>query len=258
MNRDREKIVDILKELKQEYGVLSIKAEFEAEGTRKDELIMLREFLYQAELGLIVKIGGCEAMHDLDQCRLLNATGIMAPMIETPFAMSKFKKAAGKIYGDNMDAVEWIINAETITCLNNYDEILKEGQGFLSAVTVGRSDLSASMGIDRSDIEGEEVFKATYEMLKKSRDAGLMTNFGGNIGRESVPFIMKMSKVSDRVETRKVVMKAENDGAHMEKAIAEALRFELEYLKFKAKYYDRMAREDEARIERLSRQLDIG
>ena len=50
-------IVDSLKKLKQEYGVVSIKAEFEAEGSRKDELIMLRDFVETADLGLIIKIG---------------------------------------------------------------------------------------------------------------------------------------------------------------------------------------------------------
>ena len=88
----RNAIKDKLKILKEEYGVLSIKAEFEAEGTRKDELIILREFVYEANLGMIIKIGGCEAVRDLEECKLLDATGVMAPMIETPFAMQKFKK----------------------------------------------------------------------------------------------------------------------------------------------------------------------
>ena len=78
----KHRIVDDLKALKQDYGVVSIKAEFEAEGSRKDELIMLRDFVEEVGLGLIIKIGGCEAVHDLDQCKLLDATGIMAPMIE--------------------------------------------------------------------------------------------------------------------------------------------------------------------------------
>jgi len=79
----RKELRKSLCRLKEEYGVVSIKAEFEAEGSRKDELIMLREMVETAGLGLIIKIGGCEAVHDIDQCKLLNATGVMAPMIET-------------------------------------------------------------------------------------------------------------------------------------------------------------------------------
>lgn len=167
---------------------------------------MLREIVYCAGLGFIIKIGGCEAVHDLDQCKLLDATGIMAPMIETPFAMKKFRGAAEKIYKDDMSQVEWIINAETKTCLSNYDEILEAGAGFLTGVTVGRSDLSASMGIAKKDIECDDVFNATDYLVTKSKEKGLVTNFGGNIGVESIPFIRKIGSKVDRFETRKVVI----------------------------------------------------
>ena len=190
-------MLDSLLELKEVYGVYGIKAEFEAEGARMDELIRLRELILRADLKFITKIGGCEAVHDMQQCKLLGATGVMAPMIETPFALSKFVGAAKRVYGDDMDSVEWIINAETKTCHANYKEILEVGSGFLKTVTVGRSDLSASMGIARKDIETEPVFEATRDLLKMSRQVGITTNFGGNIGIESIPFIVRMSDVAD-------------------------------------------------------------
>lgn len=108
MDKHKSKMSDILKELKNDYGVIAIKAEFEAEGSRKDELIMLRDLIETVGgLKFIIKIGGCEAVHDLDQCKLLSATGVMAPMIETPFAIEKFKKAFTKVYGkqSTIDAV---------------------------------------------------------------------------------------------------------------------------------------------------------
>lgn len=250
----RRELTDSLKRLKEEYGAEFIKAEFEAEGSRKDELIMLRGFVETAGLGLIIKIGGCEAVHDLDQCKLLGATGIMAPMIETPFAMDKFKGAVNKVYEDEV-TIERIINAETRTCLWNFDEILEHGQGFLTGVTVGRSDLSASMGIDRKDIESDTIFDATKELCSKAKRAGLVANFGGNIGIESVPFILKMKPYIDRFETRKVVIMASDDGAFLKRAIAQALDFELLYLKFKSEYYMGMATEDKKRIERLTKQV---
>ena len=253
----KESVISLLKQLKQEYRIQFIKAEFEAEGCRKDELIMLREFVYKADLGLIIKIGGCEAVHDLDQCKLLDATGVMAPMIETPFAMKKFEQAAKKVYGDDIKKVEWIINAETKTCRSNYDEILKQGAGFLSAVTVGRSDLSSSMGIERKDIECDAVFDATYELVTKSKAAGLVTNFGGNIGVESIPFILRMGDTIDRFETRKTVLTPSKDPVFLKDAIQCALRFELEYLRFKSDYYGTMAHEDAARIVRMEKQLAL-
>lgn len=250
-------LTDMLKRLKNEYGVVAVKAEFEAEGSRKDELIMLRELVYCADLGFIIKIGGCEAVHDLDQCKLLDATGVMAPMIETPFAMKKFRGAAQKVYKDNVSDVEWIINAETKTCLANYDEILEMGSGFLTGVTVGRSDLSASMGIAKEDIECEDVFKATYELVSKSKEKGLIANFGGNIGVESIPFIRKIGNKVDRFETRKIVISQNYSDELLKKVIQYSLEFELEYLKFKADYYGSMASEDETRMIRLRKQLNL-
>ena len=254
--KSKQIIIDSLKKLKEYYGAVSIKAEFEAEGSRKDELIMLREFIDIAGLGFIIKIGGCEAVHDLDQCKLLYATGVMAPMIETPFAMKKFKGAFEKVY-NGVDSVERIINAETITCLDNYDAILECGNGFLTGVTVGRSDLSASMGIEKKDIECDEVFEATKRLLIMSRNAGLTTNFGGNIGMESIPFIKKMAPHIDRYETRKVVMTPSKDEKMLKSQIKEALFFELRYLEFKEEYYANMAREDTARLSRLRKQIGV-
>lgn len=252
----RTEIIEALKILKNEYGVVSIKAEFEAEGSRKDELIMLRDFIETAGgMGLIIKIGGCEAVHDLDQCKLLGATGVMAPMIETPFAMDKFQKAFNKVYG-NESKVERIINAETKTCLHYFDEILEHGNNFLTGVTVGRSDLSASMGIERKYIESEPVFNAAKEFVVKAKDKNLTTNFGGNIGVESIPFIIKMSPYIDRFETRKVVITKSDNAGFLKKAIVSALNFELLYLRFKSDYYTRMAKEDIERVKRLQNQVN--
>ena len=244
---------DLIK-LRDEDGVVAVKAEFEAEGSRKDELIMLSEIVSRENMRFIIKIGGCEAVHDLDQCKLLDATGVMAPMIETPFAMSKFKGAVTKMYGEE-PSVERIINAETITCFKNYDQILEEGADFLTGVTVGRSDLSASMGIEKKDIECDKVFETTKEFVVKSKAKGLITNFGGNIGVESIPFIQRMAPYIDRFETRKIVISKNDDPEKLKKAIGDALKFELDYLSFKSSYYATMANEDAKRITRMKNQV---
>lgn len=253
--RERQ-IIDLLRELKEVHGILAIKAEFEAEGARMDELIRLRELVLRADLDFIIKIGGCEAIHDMNQCKILGATGVMAPMIETPFAMRKFAQAASRVYGSEASDIEWIINAETKTCLANFDDILQEGKSFLNAVTVGRSDLSASMSIARADIECDAVLDATRSLLAQSQSAGLTTNFGGNIGIESIPFIIKLNDVAQRFETRKVVIGIDSDPVRLRQAITKALRFELLYLLNKQEYYTHLSQEDEARIARMRRQVE--
>ena len=68
----------------------SLKGEFEAEGlTRQD---VAAEALFAARNGLdyLVKIGGCEAKSDIFYLADLGITSIVAPMIESGFAMRKY------------------------------------------------------------------------------------------------------------------------------------------------------------------------
>ena len=257
MNKTEKQMYEILKSLKEEHNIVAIKAEFEAEGSRTDELVMLNEVVFRADMKLYIKIGGCEAVRDLDQCRLLGASGIMAPMIESPFAMKKFVGAANKVYGKDLDDIEWIINAETKTCHQNFDEILEAGQGFLSTISIGRVDLSASMGLDRSEINGDAIFAATKDMAERSKKAGYRVNFGGGIAFDAIPFICNMFPLNDRFETRKVVFNTNNDPKHLEKGILKAMEFETLYLKNKCEYYNRMALEDQVRLKMMAERLEL-
>lgn len=255
MNTTERKMLDILRELKNEHNVLAIKAEFEAEGSRTDELVKLNEIVFRADMDLFIKIGGCEAVRDLDQCLLLGATGIMAPMIETPFAMQKFRGAAEKVYGENIDDIEWIINAETKTCRKNFDDIVEVGKGFLKTISVGRVDLSASMGLTRDVINEDEVLEATVDLAVRAKKAGLIVNFGGGISFDAIPFIQKMYPLINKFETRKVVFKAEDNEKRLKAGILKAMEFEVLYLQNKCEFYDRMANEDKSRADMLAVRL---
>ena len=179
MNTTKKRMLDILRELKNNYGGIAVKAEFEAEGSRLDELIMLNEVVFRADMDIFIKIGGCEAVRDLDQCKLLGASGIMAPMIESPFAMQKFVNAARKVYKNRVEDIEWIINTETKTCMENLDDIFNVGNGFLNTISIGRVDLSSSMGLSRSDIDGEVVFNAAHSTAEKAKKYNLNVGIGG-------------------------------------------------------------------------------
>ncbi len=257
MNNTEKKMLEILRYLKNEHDVIAIKAEFEAEGSRTDELVMLNEIIFRADMKLYIKIGGCEAVRDLDQCRLLGASGIMAPMIESPFAMKKFKNAAKKVYGNDWKDVEWIINAETITCHEKLDEILDEAKDFLSTVSIGRVDLSSSMGLSRDEINGDKVYDVASDIAVRSKERGFLVNFGGGISFNAIPFIQKMYPKNDRFETRKVVFHATDDEEKLKDGILKAMEFETLYLKNKCEYYDRMAVEDQERLKMMAERLEI-
>ena len=256
MNRTERKMLEILKSLKNEHNVLAIKAEFEAEGSRTDELVKLNEIVFRADMNLFIKIGGCEAVRDLDQCKLLGASGIMAPMIETPFAMKKFVGAAKKVYGDEISDVEWIINAETKTCRENFDDILAEGKGFLNTISIGRVDLSGSMGLTRDVINGKEVFEAAQFFAQKAKAAGVVVGFGGGISFDAIEFIQSMKGLAQKFETRKVVFKYDDNADRLKAGILKAMEFEVLYLQNKCEFYDRMANEDKVRMQMLTERFE--
>ena len=256
MDNKKQKMLNVLKELKNEYGVMAVKAEFEAEGSRLDELIMLNEVVYRADMNLVIKIGGCEAVRDLGQCKLLGAKGIMAPMIETPFAMKKFVSSAHKVYKDQVKEIEWIINTETKTCRQNFDEILEVGKDFLNTIAIGRVDLSASMGIGREDINGDSVYEVAEEFAKKATKAGIRVGIGGGVSMEAIPFFIRLKSYLHKFETRKIVFRFVDNEKLLRRGLVLAMEFELLYLQNKCDFYRSMEVEDKERIVMLEKRYN--
>lgn len=251
MSEIKERMIYILHELKSEYGVIAVKAEFEAEGSRLDELIMLNEVVYRADLDVYIKIGGCEAVRDLDQCKLLGASGIMAPMIETPFAMRKFKNAAKKVYNDCLESIEWIINTETKTCKDNLLDIIEEAKGFINTISIGRVDLSSSMGLTRDEINSDIMLETSREFAMKAKEKGIAVGIGGGISMDAIDFLLKIKEYIDRFETRKIVFRMSENKQKLKKGLLLAMEFEMLYLKNKCNFYESMAREDRDRLKML-------
>lgn len=259
MNILEKEMVVILKELKEKFGVFEIKAEFEAEGSRIDELMRLKDVTSFVGLPIILKIGGVEAITDIYNGLSLGVKGIIAPMGETAYALSKFINVVkNMIPEDNAQDIEFAFNLETITGYNNFDEMLALPHfSRLSGVTIGRVDLTGSMGLGREAINtSDEIFNICLDVFTKAKKAGLSTGLGGGISKEALPVINRLSqsKVLDKFETRKIVFPAES-AKYGEEAILKAVEFELAWLKSKRRFYSRIKAEDEVRIAMIESRL---
>ena len=260
MNMNEIKMLDILKKLNQEHGVSEIKAEFENEGSRMDELCRLKDLTARAGLELLIKIGGVEAITAIYQCLVLGVDSIVAPMAETPFAVSKFTDGIEKfVPDDNRSELNFLINIETITAVNNFEEMLKlPGISSLSGITIGRVDLTASMGKDRSFANSTEMLSICERVLRMAREKGMKTlTIGGAVSPDSEDFLKHLiaEDLVDRYETRKVVYPSSTI-ENFHEALEVGISFELEWLKSKQRYYHRLKVEDESRIKMLEARLN--
>jgi len=252
-------MISVLQTLKEEYGVYEIKAEFESEGSRMDELMRLKDVTSEVGLPIILKVGGVEAVTDVHNGLLLGVKGIIAPMAETKYAASKFTDLIDQfIPKDNANDVEFALNIETITAYKNFTDILSLSNiGNISSVTVGRVDLIGSMNYSRSEINSSvEVESICRDIFKKAKKASLNTALGGGISLEALPVIEGMigEKLIDKYETRKVVFPA-SSVKYGEKAILKAVEFELLWLKGKQRFYSQVKKEDSLRIHMLESRL---
>lgn len=256
MNKYEKKMLEILRQGKEEFGVLATKAEFEAEGTRTDELLRLLEIANKADVGLALKVGGCEAIRDMLEARQFGVRFIIAPMVETPYALSKYIAAKDKVYSaEEQEDVCFLFNLETITAYENLEEMLAlaSAQPGCDGVVFGRVDFSGSIGAGREGIESEQVTTCVEKASAACRDRGLQFVVGGAVSIDALANLQRFRAVHlDRFETRKVVFSgAALDSPNLAQALRQAVHFELLWLLNKREYYGLMHREDQSRIEML-------
>ena len=258
MNVLEHEMIDLLKVLKNKYGVFEIKAEYENEGSRQTELMRLKDVAEKTNLPIIVKIGGVEAVTDIYNALSLGVKGIIAPMAETAFATSKFLNAIDTfVPEDNQKDIEFAINIETITAYNNLDEILRLDKiNLLSSITVGRVDFTGSLGADRKFSNSDEMFEYCTKIFQKAKNKGLKTALGGAISPEATPFIKKLvsKNLIDKFETRKLVYH-KSAIENISEGLSLGVKFELLWLKSKRRYYHRVRDEDEKRIVMLEKRV---
>lgn len=253
MNKLELQMIDLLNYLKITYHVTGIKAEFEAEGTRIEEAMRLKDVTATVGLGLNIKIGGCEAIKDMFDSVSLGAQRIIAPMIETPYALQKFVRAAQLVHGDNLEQVELLVNIETYTAYQNFAAMLKIPEiDLINGIVIGRVDMVGSMGLNRADVNSKAVLDLSIELAKRAKDNNLKVVVGGGVSVDSIPFFKAFpANHLDRFETRKVIFNCPAAINNPEAAFIKAVEFELMWLNNKRNHYSAIAREDSERIKMM-------
>jgi len=256
MNQYEKKMLEILRQGKEEFGVLATKAEFEAEGTRTDELLRLLEIANKADVGLALKVGGCEAIRDMLEAKQFGVRYIVAPMVETPYALSKYIAAKDKVYSrDEQEDVSFLFNIETITAFNNLEAMLAlaSSKPGCDGVVFGRVENSGSIGAGREAIETERVTPYVETVAKACLECGLQFVVGGAVSIDALSSLRRFRDILlDRFETRKMIFSGSALASPcLPQALRQAVHFELLWLLNKSEYYGLMHREDRSRIEML-------
>jgi len=157
-----QKLINSLKKLKS-LNAVAIKQSLEDEGASYEDLIVMKKITKKAGLDLNVKIGGCEAKNDIYFCEWLKVTGIVAPMVESPYALRKFLQTISKDTNQKL-----YVNLESIQAFKNIQKMLKQKNiKRLTGVVIGRSDLAGSLNLEKKEVDSKRIFNLVFNVTKK-------------------------------------------------------------------------------------------
>ena len=235
-----KKLIKELKNLTQ-LGVVGIKQSFEDEGALQQDVLVMRRITEQIGLDLSVKIGGCEAKTDIAFCESIGVDKIVAPMIESKFALTKFIESITDIEG-----IKFYINIESHQGQSIIVDLLDTPSSkLLSGVVVGRSDMIKSYGFSKENTESYMMNNIAENVFREARINKLETIMGGNISSKSSNSIKKLyeKNLLKFIETRNVIIQLnDNNIENISNSINKSLLFESKWLEYKANYYNKIGK----------------
>jgi len=228
-----KKLINQLRVLKK-AGTVAIKQSLEDEGASFQDISLMRKISKKFKLKLNVKIGGCEAKNDIFFCISIATDGIVAPMVESEYALRKFIQTVPNSFKGDL-----YINLESKNAFKNLNKIIKSKEfKKLKGVVIGRSDLAGSFNLAKSKVDSNKIFNLLQSKLRKIKKKKKLIKMGGSVSQNSKKFIKELfnKKLIDRIETRNVELKLDNKLIEKLDAIIPLIfNFEIEWLKYKKK-----------------------
>lgn len=260
MNTRESKCAKILSDMTDNDGLVGIKTSFEDEGATFSETVRLKQVCNEAKVKVTLKIGGPEAIRDLKDSLIIGVKGIVAPMVESPFALKKFiTSVRNHIDADVLKTLQLNINIETIDAVKNIKAILDIPEvEFLYGVTVGRVDLVSSMNKDRNYVNSDEVYTHTKTVFSLVKERGLKACLGGAITMDSLSFLKRLHSegLLDKFETRYAMFDPSTSLKNLSVALSKGQMFEYEWLLSKSEGYARFANQDMNRIKMIQDRIN--
>ena len=222
-----------LEVLARSWGLVAIKTGTEVEDMGFEEIAYLRT-ITAGLLPLYVKIGGPEARNDMRELLRIRVDGLIAPMIESVYALRKFIETLQEVLPpEEYSHMRKGINLETIEGFAHMNTILaaKEARE-LDQITAARTDLSGSMDLSP---DHERVLEICSVICARAREHDLNTSVGGAIHPAIAGRIMELVN-PDTMNTRHMVMDCRGPTAARDPALMVQ-----RHLEFEALLYDRLA-----------------
>lgn len=142
-------------------------------------------------------------MTDLLSTKTYGVHHVIAPMVETPYALSKFIEAKNKVHSATKGRTEFLFNLETQTTLDNLDAMVAHSKGNIDGIVFGRVDFTLSRGLPRTAVNEPTITDAVHTVAYACRDAGLELVVGGSVSTDTTTALREIRQVRlDRFETQ--------------------------------------------------------
>ncbi len=258
-------IIDLeekLKILNSSSNLLAIKAEFEAEGTRIEELSIISFLCSKYSVPLTLKIGGPCAKRDIYEAFQVGANNILVPMVESDFSLEYFLncyKSFKSNFASFNNCPSISINIESLKGFENIDSIIKKINKIspkFKCIVIGRSDLASSMRIN--DVNSKSILDITKTIIEKCHANNIKVTIGGNLSHESYEFLNNFNQHKlEAFESRKCTFLNSNNlnKKSFQELINKALDFELSWLNFKRNMYTLRSEEEDIRIFKIKKRI---